>query len=184
MLLDKKEIALRHTNQAIKMFFHKEDPVSTLVVVSAANHILHTLVSKKGFPILLGYQGFFTKILIKEEYQKEFNKKRNEAYNFFKHADKDYDKIINFNPDLIWYFLLENIVFIKQLDYDFSKEMGYFIFWLTFSKRNLFVKNQYYDNYISNFSILPEDFFDLYDDFVNNDTVKLELFQSFKKWLF
>ena len=73
MLLDKKEIALRHTNQAIKMFFHKEDPVSTLVVACAANHILHALVCKKGLPVLLGYKGLFEKILIKEEYQKEEN---------------------------------------------------------------------------------------------------------------
>ena len=62
--------------------------------------------------------------------------------------------------------------------------MGYFVFWLTLAKRNLFVKNQYYDNYIKNFNISVKDLFELYDDFINNDKIKLEVYQKFKKWLF
>ena len=170
MKLNKKDVAIRHTNQAIKMFFHKEDPVPTLVIVCAANYILHDLAIKNNIPILLGYNGIFQKILIKQEFQQIVNTRRSEIYNFFKHAKKDFDKMIEFNPDLIWYYILENIIIIKQLDCDFSKEMGYFVFWLTLAKRNLFVKNQY--------------LFELYDDFINNNKIKLEVYQKFKKWLF
>ena len=184
LILNKKEVATRHTNQAIKMFFHKEDPVPTLVIVCAANYILHDLAIKNNIPILLGYNGIFQKILIKQEFQQIVNTRRSEIYNFFKHAKKDFDKMIEFNPDLIWYYILENIIIIKQLDCDFSKEMGYFVFWLTLAKRNLFVKNQYYDNYIKNFNISVKDLFELYDDFINNDKIKLEVYQKFKKWLF
>ena len=48
----------------------------------------------------------------------------------------------------------------------------------------MFVKNQYYDDYIKNFNITSEGFFELYDDFINNDNIELAIFQNFKNWLF
>ena len=183
MELNKKDIAVRHTIQAIRMFFHKEDPVSTLVIACAANHILNTLVSKQNLPIIIGYRGGLVKLFAKKEDLNKIDEKRNEAYNFFKHAEKDYDKTINFNPDLVWYFILENIIYITQLDIEYSKEMAYFVFWLRYSKRNLFVKNKHFDDFIKNFSITPDDFFDLYDELINKQFSK-DILQNFKKWIF
>ena len=41
-----------------------------------------------------------------------------------------------------------------------------------------------YDALIKNFNISVKDLFELYDDFINNDKIKLEVYQKFKKWLF
>ena len=61
--------------------------------------------------------------------------------------------------------------------------MAYFVFWLRYSKRNLFVKNKHFDDFIKNFSITPDDFFDLYDEVINKQFSK-DILQNFKKWIF
>ncbi|HNW25678.1 MAG TPA: hypothetical protein PLG15_02090 [Candidatus Gastranaerophilaceae bacterium] len=46
--INKLDIASSLTNQAIRMFFHKDNPISTHVIVSAANEILINLIKKNG----------------------------------------------------------------------------------------------------------------------------------------
>ena len=96
------------------MLFHKEDPVSIHVLVCSANNILHALMKKNEKLILFGYNGFLSKVYIKKEFQKEFNAKRHDAYNFFKHADKDCEKTIEFN--------LGFASFVKQAIADCNKK--------------------------------------------------------------
>lgn len=88
------------------------------------------------------------------------------CYNFFKHADKDCEKTIEFNPGLSNYFLLENIIFINQLGLKCTKEMLYFNFWLYSTKRKLFKRNKNLDELIMQYNYKEEDFYENFDEFM------------------
>ncbi len=179
MILSKKNIAIRHTNQAIKMFFKKEDSVSIHLLVCAANEILIALLKKGKKPILFGKNGILQKLYINDNYFYDINRKRVEAYNFFKHADRDTEEKYKFNSDLNWLFLFENLIMIKQLNMHFSKEMAYFYCWLIFTKKRLFKKNNKNDNFIEDLKFNKEDYIDLYDDIINQ--IKTDFIRQIEK---
>ena len=171
--LDKKDVVVRELNQAIRMFFHNEDPICIHLLVCSANNILHSLMNANKQPILLGYNGLLQKIYIKKEFQEEFRKefemKRHDFYNFFKHAKKDVNKIIDFNPNLNIYFMFENLIFIKQLNIQFTKEMQYFYFWLYVSHRRFFIKNEEFDNEILKYEFKDSEGYEYFDEFMNKN---------------
>jgi len=47
--------------------------------------------------------------LVKPEHHREFRNKFRESENFFKHADRDPEGVISFNPDITDYMLLEAV---------------------------------------------------------------------------
>lgn len=93
MKLTKFDVAERQLHLAIELFFRQADPVSIHTLSEAASQVLRDLApshSKNSF-----YRQHPN--LSKSE-QKEINTQLNEARNFFKHADKDPESAINFNP--------------------------------------------------------------------------------------
>ncbi len=156
----KLDIAIKLTNQAIKMFFHKEDDISIHLLVSAANEIFTKLIDKHNLKSILGANS----ILIKQEYRKEWINGRKKVYNFSKHADKDIDGIIRFNPNFNWYLIFENINFLQLLKIKRSNEMIYFNMWLWKAQRKIFIDNPKIDEFMQNQTITNEDFFTCFDE--------------------
>jgi hypothetical protein len=89
------------------MYFHDSDPVSIHTLASAAYNIIRDVNSKRGGPPMLVKDQFVE--YIKPEYQKTFRDKMNEAENFFKHADRDHDATLDFNPDQTEILILDAI---------------------------------------------------------------------------
>lgn len=123
--ISKIDAAFNLTNQAIKMFFHKDDPISSHVVISAANEILTTLIKKQGLKTILGINS----LLIRPEAQKEYIAIRRKSYNFFKHANRDLSDFIDFNPNYNSYLLFENLNFLNKLEVKLTREMLFFKLW-------------------------------------------------------
>ncbi len=157
---NKLDIAIKLTNQAIKMFFHKEDDISIHVLVSAANEILTKLLEKHNLKSSLGVNS----VLIKQEHRKEWINGRRNVYNFSKHADKDIDESISFNSEFNWYLILENINFLQLLQIRRSNEMIYFNMWLWKTQRNIFVDNPKADEFMQKQTIREDDFFKCFDE--------------------
>jgi hypothetical protein len=89
------DVAKRQLRTATLLWFMDEDPVSIHTIISAAHEITHTLFRKKGLRGLL-----FDMPLPKEEFRAEVAKALKAAANFFKHAQKDLDASIEFNPGM------------------------------------------------------------------------------------
>lgn len=161
---NKLDIVAHLMNQSIKMFFHKEDAISIHLLASAANEILTTILKTNKIKSVLGCNS----IIIKDEYRKDWIKGRKSAYNFFKHADKDTDKSIAFDKRLNLLLLLENINFLLLLKQKLSREETFFTIWILVTKRNYLTENEKFDKFIKQIDIMEKDFFDLYDDAIEN----------------
>ena len=94
--ISKLDAAKRQLEMAIVLYFHEADPVSIHTLTAAAYNIIRDINAKRGgLPMYV--KGLFFSI-IKEEYRQEIIKKIQAAENFFKHADKDSDEVLKFNP--------------------------------------------------------------------------------------
>lgn len=98
----KLEAAKRQLETAIILYFNDRDPISIHTLSCAAHEIIAHLNKKKGgTPLILEGN------MVKKEYKKDFRDMVREAKNFFKHANQDSDRVLDFNPDTNDYYLLD-----------------------------------------------------------------------------
>jgi len=102
--ISKLDAAKRQLETVIRLYFFDGDPVSIHTLTSAAYNVIRDVNAKKGGDPMLVKEKALE--FVKPEYREEFRKSLNNAENFFKHADKDHDQTLDFNPDqsemLIW----------------------------------------------------------------------------------
>ena len=99
LLLSKLNVASRQLETAITLYFQEADPVSIHTLACAAHEIIETLNAKNGGEPTIRQQ---FRDDIKPEYVKLFFKKLDSARNFFKHADRDPDDVIEFSQFPRW----------------------------------------------------------------------------------
>lgn len=161
---NKLDVVMHLTNQAIKMFFHREDRIGIHLLASASNEILTTILKSKKIKSVLGCNS----IMIKDEYRKEWIKGRKAAYNFFKHADRDIYKSFSFDDRLNILLIVENINFLLLLKQKLTKEEKYFLSWMFISNHKYLTENKIYNLLIKQIDILEQDFFDMFDYAMEN----------------
>jgi hypothetical protein len=84
--LDKQE-AIRHLiHTAIRLIATREDPFAIHVLVHSADKMLVDMARNRGRELRMDWE-----LYIKPEYHKEFFARHRAIYNYFKHADKDFD---------------------------------------------------------------------------------------------
>ncbi len=172
--MNKIDIAFNMTNQAVKMFFHKDDPISTHVVICAANEILSTIIKKKGLQTALGPNSS----LIKPAKKKDIIKIRRAKYNFFKHADNDDLACINFDPNTNWFFIFENVNFLNTLKQELTKEMLFFNIWTFLYFPNILTLPEEVYEELEKIGLSAKEAFELFDDIVKSDKWDLTIFKS------
>ena len=101
--VSKLDAASRQLRTAITLWFTDGDPVATHSLAFASYEVLHTL-SKKRDPYRRDL--IFDSDLIKDEYRSDWNKRIKRHAYFFKHADRDGDSVIEFNPALNEFFMM------------------------------------------------------------------------------
>ncbi len=93
--ISKIEAAKRQITKAIKLWFQDEDPIAIHTLTCSAYQIVHDINTKqKGRDLL------YDSLLIKDEYRKMWINKLKESYNFLKHADKDSQDNMEFDPSI------------------------------------------------------------------------------------
>jgi hypothetical protein len=102
--ISKLDAAKRQLETAIRLYFNYGDPVAIHTLACAAHEILSDLNKKySGKPMVV------SDFMIKDEYKKHFMKMIREPQNFFKHANKDPENTIDFNPDVSHFFIFDAI---------------------------------------------------------------------------
>lgn len=100
--IGKLEAAKRQLETAVILYFNDKDSISIHTLAAAAHQVIADLNKKAGGkPLIL--EG----AIVKEEYKDEFRKMIREAKNFFKHANSDQDKVLDFNPVTNDHYLLD-----------------------------------------------------------------------------
>jgi hypothetical protein len=96
LIISKLEAARRQLDSAIFLYFEENDPVSIHTLTAAAYNILRDISAKRDLSPMM-VKGFFLQC-IKPEYKIEMSVEINDAENFFKHANRDPERIMKFNP--------------------------------------------------------------------------------------
>lgn len=108
--ISKLEAAKRQLETTIRLYFNEADPVSIHTLTLAAHGILSDLNKQYG-----GNPMLVSDVRIKEKFKKEFRQKINEARNHFKHADRNPNEVIDFNPEVNEFFIYDACVKYKDL---------------------------------------------------------------------
>jgi hypothetical protein len=106
----KIEAARRQVRAAIEMWFASGDPIAIHTLVAAAHEILYDLCKRKGMNDQL-----FDSPAIKPSFRKRWTTMLRTYPNFFKHADRDPDDVLEFNPAINELRLLSCLMTLQSL---------------------------------------------------------------------
>ncbi len=82
-----KQEAIRHLiHSALRLIAAREDPFAVHLLVHSADKMLIDLAKQLGKDLRVDWE-----LYIKEEYHTEFFRRHREMYNYFKHADRDFE---------------------------------------------------------------------------------------------
>lgn len=111
-VISKIEAAASLLDSAIRMWFNKEEFPAVTVVAFSAYQIIDNLLKHRSSH---SYGFFLAELYIKSEYQKVYVDRMKKAYNYFKHADRDSDDNLVYNPHILEFILFEAIVEYNEL---------------------------------------------------------------------
>jgi len=103
--INKLDVACRQLDTAIQLWFNDGDAVSIHTLVFSAHQIVHDIKLHKG-----GRELLYDSLIIKDEYRREAINQLKKHYNFFKHAERDPSKTIEFDP-----IITEGFIFLTSL---------------------------------------------------------------------
>jgi hypothetical protein len=98
---------------AIELYFRGGDPISIHALARNSHELLDMLCKAKGYERGILHQGMTQ--IVKPEHKDFVFKKVNEARNFFKHADKDPEEILTWNPEISTYFIWDATSLYRRL---------------------------------------------------------------------
>ena len=125
--VNKSEAARRQLDSAIRMLFQNEDSVAIHTLCMAAFRILRDLADKRGD--ILIHQ--ITKAIVKTGMEKEFWSVLQSPANFFKHADRDADAILNdMDEEVNDIAMFLTCHYYQNLGYQLTPEMMVLMFWV------------------------------------------------------
>lgn len=134
MRISKLNAAQRQLRTAITLWFNNGDPVAIHTLACAAYEILHS-ISKRRDPTRRSL--LFDSDRIKDEYRREWVDRMKKEYNFFKHADRDGDTVIEFKPELSEWFILYAFLARELCGEPASDEEAAFVWWMQVQRPNL-----------------------------------------------
>lgn len=124
LLITKLDAARRQLRTAIELWFNDGDPVSIHALAYASYEIIHTLSRRKGVSNLL-----YDSSYIKEESREKLNIALKQAAGFFKHAQKDPDKEIEFSPAISEGFIIFSLIALQASGESLGDEEFAFMTW-------------------------------------------------------
>ena len=134
--ISKLDAARRQLELAIELYFLRRDPVSIHTLVGAVYTILKDLNKHRGGkPMLL--ESVVTEYVIPGKENEVLNKLY-EAENFFKHADRDPETTVDFNPDANDLVLWESCMKYNEMTGEQSRIMQCMNLWFQIQNPDLF----------------------------------------------
>lgn len=131
--ISKIDIACRHLDTAITLWFQESDPVSVHLLACASHQIIHDIIHASG-----GKDPFFDSPYIKSEFKIKAKNAFHQHYNFFKHADRDPNASIEFNSSAPEGFIVYSILGLEQLSIKHKQPRTSFMVFFTLHNPTLF----------------------------------------------
>jgi hypothetical protein len=132
--VSKVEAARRQLDTAIELWFGEDDPVSVHTLAFAAYEVFH-FVSEHRNPNRRDL--IFDTFMIKDEFRRDWNRVIRSHANFFKHADRDPEEVVEFDPDLSEWFILYASVGRDLCGEVQTENESIFLWWFQISRPEL-----------------------------------------------
>lgn len=145
--IQKLEAARNQLRTAIQLWFADGDPISIHTLTCAAYQIIHDIHANRG-----GQDLIFDSIFVKNNRRAEWIHAVKEHMNFFKHAEKDPNNTIEFNPSLTEPFLMLSLLNLESIGEQLTHEESVFIVWCCFHNPD-WLSEQGQDAFINRISI-------------------------------
>lgn len=136
LYISKLDVARRELDHALRLFLNKGDIVIIHLVISACGDVLEGISGKSS-----GIRQEF-KRRIKPDKLAYVMGKIKHAYNFFKHADRDSKEILEFNPEISEFFLLDAIEMYQSVTGEVTGLMVAFRAWFFLKNPNLLIDEE------------------------------------------
>lgn len=146
--ITKLEVARRHLDEAIKLFFERRDPLVIHTVAAAAQGTLRDIAKATGaerLSILHDHPG------IPEDRRKDWINALNAPRNFFKHADKDPQGTLEFDESDNIDTLLDATLLYWTVSGDYLSSASVFMGW--FTTKNPEMRNAVSENQIGEYAV-------------------------------
>lgn len=133
--ISKLDAAKRQLEIFIRLYFNSGDPVAMHTLAAAAFGIIRDLNQKRGGSPTL-HETIFENV--KPEHHKLFREKLSEAQNFFKHADRDHEATLEFNPDSTEFVAMDACFKYTELTGELPPLFHIFRGWMMMTHQNIF----------------------------------------------
>jgi hypothetical protein len=135
--ISKPDAASRQLDAAIRMIFADGDIVATHTLAAAAAQVTADLMKGKGKTSLVR-----SGAMVREDCRKEVLRTMAAPENFFKHADRDPDKTIEFNPETTQYVIFASLAEFQVLTGEVSKAGQLFQAWFLITHEGMLLENE------------------------------------------
>jgi hypothetical protein len=135
--ISKTDAAKRQLETAIRLWFFSGEPTSIHTLAAAALQVLHDLGRKGGVSSILRNPPN-----IRPEYKKRVLESFSRYENFFKHADKDPNALLEFNPEGTEIFMLDAVLTYESLTQEAVPMFSTFKAWIFIQKPELMIEEQ------------------------------------------
>jgi len=135
--ITKVDAARRQLATAIELWFNDKDAVSIHSLAYAAYDVIHILSEKHGRKQTL----ILDSPLVKDEHRKEFREAIRRAGNFFKHAGRDPEEALHFNPESNEFFIYFSILGIELMGININNLERAFTVWLCLQRPEMMTQN-------------------------------------------
>jgi hypothetical protein len=155
--ISKLEGARRNLAAAVRLFFENGDPIAVHTLAAAAQGVIRDVAKARGLShtsILHDHPG------ISIEARKEWFNILNAPRNFFKHADKDPDGMLEFDEKGNETLLLDACITLTELSSQALSEVNVYLGWFTTANPTLraAISNNQIGEYAVRNNISPQDF--------------------------
>jgi hypothetical protein len=140
--LTKLESAERQLKEAVRMFFECRDPVAVHTLVFASHQVLYDMCASSKNSSSLQYSLRDYKYIPADQRQK-WNRLLNSAANFVKHADRDPNAVLTFDPKMIEAFLLDATFLYQNLTGDLFHEGAVYRTWFFLKYPQALIKSEF-----------------------------------------
>lgn len=134
--ISKLDAAKRQLETVIRLYFADGDPVSIHTLTAAAYNVIRDVTAKRGTTRMLVKDQLLE--YVKPESKKLFLGKINEAENFFKHADRDSETTLDFNPDMSEMLMVDACSQYHQLTGEMPPLFRIYIAWFMANYQDVF----------------------------------------------
>ncbi|MFC1461157.1 hypothetical protein ACFLQR_01390 [Verrucomicrobiota bacterium] len=130
----KLDAARAQMETAIRLYFTDGDPIAVHTLAAAAHQILHDISAKRsGPPSIREFQ------FIRPGCEAEWHRTVTDEENFFKHADRDPDRVLEFMPHKAPAFLIDGCQLYRSLTDDWPALFKLFTTWMALRNPKLII---------------------------------------------